>query len=62
MIKKKGGRIGMEDLKDLLLVRRHLNKEEVMEALRKAGWNKSEAARILGIHRRQLYQLLFDRH
>lgn len=32
--------------------------EELLDALRKTGWNKSKAARLLGIHRRTLYRKL----
>ncbi|MCD6507062.1 sigma-54-dependent Fis family transcriptional regulator [Candidatus Poribacteria bacterium] len=60
-IKKKEGWIGMRDLRGMLSVRRrrrHLSEEEVREALRKAGGNKSEAARMLGVYRQQIQRLV----
>ena len=60
-IKKKEGWIKMKDLRGMLSVRRrrrHLSEEEVREALRKAGGNKSEAARMLGVYRQQVQRLV----
>jgi len=62
-IKKKNGWIGREDLKEIFSLvglrskRRYLSKEEVEEALQASGWNKSKAARMLNIHRRQIQRL-----
>ncbi len=40
--------------------RRGLEKEEILQALEESGWNASEAARRLGIHRATLYRHMKD--
>lgn len=45
---------------DLMPVRDNfeIDRDSLIEALKKAAWNKTKAARILGIHRRTLYRKL----
>ena len=63
-MRKREGWIGEKDLReipptrDLRKRRRCLSREEVDEALRASGWNKSKAARMLGIHRQQVQRLV----
>jgi len=38
--------------------RRQLEKQKILEALEQTGWNKSKAAKVLGMPRRTLYRRL----
>jgi DNA-binding NtrC family response regulator len=40
----------------LLQARENFERQYILKALKKAGWNQSEAARILNIHRNTLLQ------
>jgi DNA-binding NtrC family response regulator len=40
----------------LLQARENFERQYILKALKKAGWNQSEAARILNIHRNTLIQ------
>jgi len=60
-LKKREGRIRIDDLKGELLgirTRGQLSREDVERALIICNWNKSRAARMLGIHRQQLQRLV----
>ncbi|MBZ0109516.1 MAG: helix-turn-helix domain-containing protein [Candidatus Scalindua rubra] len=35
-----------------------IDRQQIVQALEKAGWNKSKAARLLGIHRVTIYKMM----
>lgn len=45
-----------------LKTKKTIEKHDIIEALTKTGWNKSKAARLLGINRRTLYRKLKEHH